>query len=274
MSRMHTRYSMAAEVYDLLYAWKDYAAESRRLLGLLRGRFRPPGRRLLEVACGTGRYLEHFKDRFEVAGMDLEPGMLRVARRRLPGVALSCADMRDFDLGHRFDVVLCLFSSIGYMRNRGELCSAIRSMAAHLAPGGILVVEPWLRRQIFRPRTVHSSLEKSEAVHVSRMVVSRRRGFTSVMDMHHLVGTPDGVRHFVEHHELWMAPDAEYRAAFAAAGLTASRDPGGLTGRGLWIALRPPDRPSRARGSPFSSGRTRRTSRTHGRAGPGRSRSG
>ena len=209
-----------------------------------------------------------------MAGMDLEPGMLRVARRRLPGVPLFRADMRAFDLGRRFDVVVCLFSSIGYMRNRGELRAAIRSMAAHLVPGGLLVVEPWLRREVFRPRTVHSSLEKSDTVHVARMVSSRRRGSMSVMDMHHLAGTRSGVRHFVEHHELWMAPDVEYRAAFAAAGLTAAREPAGLTGRGLWIAKKAPDRPPRARGSPFSEGRTRRTARTPGRASRGRSRSG
>lgn len=232
-------YENSAYVYDLLYAWKDYAADTRVLLRLLRGRFRPPGRRLLEVACGTGRYLEHLQRRFEVTGLDREPAMLREARRRLPGVPLYRGDMRAFDLGSRFDVVLCLFSSIGYAQDRRELRAAIASMARHLTPGGILVVEPWLRYEVYRPRTVHSILERSASCHVARLVTSRRRGRKSIMDMHHLVATSRGVRHFVERHVLWMAPDEEIRQAFALAGLRTELRSEGLADRGLWVGVRP-----------------------------------
>lgn len=235
-------YEQMAHVYDLLYSFKDYAADTRVLLRLLRGRLRPPGKRLLEVGCGTGLYLEHLRKRFDVVGLDLEPAMLRAARRRVPGVPLHRADMRDFDLGSEFDLVLCLFSTIGYARNRRELRAALRCMARHLAPGGILVVEPWLAFEVFRPHMVHSMLSKDDAMHVARISVSRRRGRTSVIDMHHLVGTPRGVRHFVERHELWMAPDSEIRAAFEAAGLEVERRSEGLAGRGLWVGVHPPSR--------------------------------
>ena len=40
--------------------------------------------RLLEGACGTGRYLEHLAHHFDVAGFDLDSEMLTEARRRLP----------------------------------------------------------------------------------------------------------------------------------------------------------------------------------------------
>ena len=47
-------FTNTADVYDLVYAWKDYAGEASRLCDLI-GR---PGGTLLDVACGTGKHLE------------------------------------------------------------------------------------------------------------------------------------------------------------------------------------------------------------------------
>ena len=232
-------YEQSASVYDVIYAEKDYAAESRRLGLLLREGRRPPGRRLLEAACGTGRYLEHLRGRWDVEGFDIAPSMLAAARARLPGVPLHQADFRTVDLGRTFDVVVCLFSSIGYVRGLRELRRAVRRLAAHLAPGGILVLEPWFGPDAYRPRTVHSTISQGDELHVARMVTSQRRGRASVLDMHHLVGTPSGTRHFVEHHELWLFTADEYRDALERAGLEVTYDVKGLSDRGLWFGRRP-----------------------------------
>ena len=67
------------------------------------------------------------------------------------------------------------------------------------------------------------------------MSLSEQRDNVAIMDMHHLVGTPAGVEHFVERHEMTLFRHQEYLAAFAAAGLTAEHDPQGLMGRGLYL---------------------------------------
>jgi hypothetical protein len=59
-----------------------------------------------------------------------------------------------------------------------------------------------------------------------------------LLDMHHLVGTPDGVEYFVEHLELTLFPRESYRAAMAAAGLAVEFDPQGPMGRGLFIGVK------------------------------------
>ena len=70
--------------------------------------------------------------------------MAAIARAKLgDGVPLHGNDMRRFDLGHRFDAVTCLFSSIGYLRTADELASALAAMARHPAWDGVLVVDPW-----------------------------------------------------------------------------------------------------------------------------------
>src|SRR5690242_4552417 len=140
-------FSASAAVYDLLYeaAGKDYAAEADELHSLIQAKC-PGARSLLDVACGTGAHLLHLRGRYQVAGVDLSPEMLEVARQRLPGVALTEADMRSFDLGRTFDAVTCLFSAVGCMHSTDELDDAIATMTRHLSPGGVVVIDGWVRQ--------------------------------------------------------------------------------------------------------------------------------
>ena len=112
----------------------------------------PEASSLLDVACGTGEHLRLVRPAFaHVEGVDVEPDMLAVARAKLPDVVFTEADMRTFDLGRTFDAVTCLFSSVGYMADVGELRAAVARMAAHLAPGGVLVIDGWIRPDAWRP---------------------------------------------------------------------------------------------------------------------------
>ena len=65
-------------------------------------------------------------------------------------------------------------------------------------------------------------------------------GRTSSFDFHYLVGTPQGVEGFVEHHELGLFTREEQLAAFRAAGLQVEHDEEGLMGRGLYIGVAKP----------------------------------
>ncbi len=125
-----------AHVYDLLYeaAGKDYAGESAELHALIQARA-PGAASLLDVACGTGAHLVHLRRWYEAVGVDVDPGMLAQARRRLPDIEFIEDDMRSFRLSRRFDVVSCLFSSIGYLGSVDDLDQALLTMVSHLRPG-------------------------------------------------------------------------------------------------------------------------------------------
>jgi len=176
---MHEKpFTSSARVYDLLYeaAGKNYEVEAENLHALIQTR-RPGAASLLDVACGTGAHLFHMRRSYEVAGVDLAPAMLDEARNRLPDVPLIEGDMRSFALRSTFDAVTCLFSAIGYMQSTAELDEAIRNMRNHLAPGGVLVVDGWVRRQKWRdPGTVHVLSGHRDDLAVARVAVSRRRG--------------------------------------------------------------------------------------------------
>jgi len=233
-------YTETAELYDLFYEWKDYPGEAEKLRTVIEARL-AGARTLLDVACGTGRHLQHLRPWYEVEGVDLDAGLLTVAREKLPDVQFHAADMRDFDLGRQFDVVTCLFGSIGYVQRADGLRAAVAAMTRHVTPGGLLIVEPWLSPSTFDPnhRSGVMTVERDDLIAV-RMNDSRVEGRLSIMDFHYLVarpGTP--LEHLVETHALGLFTDAEYRAAFEAVGLAADRDPVGLMGRGLWIGRRP-----------------------------------
>jgi SAM-dependent methyltransferase len=191
-------------------------------------------RTLLDVACGTGAHLEHLAG-YEAEGLDLDPEMLAVARERLPKVAFHEGDMVDFDLGKRFDAVVCMFSSIGYVRSEERLRSAIAAMAHHLEPGGVLVVEPWLSPEVWVDRHVGAVFVDEPELKIARMNVGQREGDISIFEFEYLVGTPNGLERLNERHELGLFTVEQYLEAFRAAGLEADHDPEGPMGRGLYI---------------------------------------
>lgn len=232
-------FDKSADLYDLFYDFKDYAAEADAIREIVRSR-RSEARTLLDVACGTGRHLEQLRASFDAEGVDLDAGLLHVAAARLAGVPLHRGDMRVVDLGRTFDVVTCLFSSIGYMQTTEDLSLAAATLVRHLAPGGVLIVEPWLTPSAFDPDHVAGmSVVEAPGLRAVRTNSSRVEDGRSIMDFHYLVARAGSVEHLVETHVLGLFTDDEYRAAFEHAGLEVEHDPDGLTGRGLWIGRMP-----------------------------------
>src|ERR1700730_14223815 len=84
-------YQHRAEFFDIRYAHKDYASEAA-IFSTLVERVHPGAVSLLDVACGTGRHLEHLRSRYRVEGLDLNPKLLQIARNRLGGARLPRTD--------------------------------------------------------------------------------------------------------------------------------------------------------------------------------------
>ncbi|HSK21592.1 MAG TPA: class I SAM-dependent methyltransferase [Egicoccus sp.] len=238
-------YHDLAAWYDALYdaRGKDYRGEAETLLAVAREDDRGVGS-LLDVACGTGRHLEVFATEVgDVAGLDGSPEMLSVAASRLDArIPLTEADLRGFDLGRTFDVVTCLFSSIGHVADTDELDAAVAAMAAHVAPGGTLLIEPWLTPERVQTGGVRDLVTASndDGV-VARAASSHRDGDVLVVQFAWAVATPGGVATAEETHRMPLFTAKRYVAAVEAAGLSGEwRDEvAGLgMGRGLLVGRR------------------------------------
>ncbi len=234
-------YTKTAAYYDAIYAavGKDYDREAQRVHELIQQRKRSGGNALLDVACGTGGHIGHLRRHYTVEGLDLDPDMLAIARRKHPDVTLHQADMATFDLGRRVDIIVCLFSAIAYTMTIKRLEQTMMNMGRHLRPGGIMIIEPFIKPEDWREPHIGANFVDQPDLKIARMNVSRREGNIAVLDFHFLVGTPGSIEYFTERHDLALFTHDEYLDAFRAAGLDAIYDPAGLIGRGLYIGTRP-----------------------------------
>jgi SAM-dependent methyltransferase len=228
--------------YDAIYSWKDYAGEATRLRNVVteKARLGKPAATLLDVACGTGMHLAHLQTYLQVEGLDLDEGMLALARERLPGVPLHHGSMNSFDLGKRFDIVTCLFSAIGAMTTPEELQQAVSCMARHTNPGGLIIIEPWLPPHVFQTGRLDALFVDQPDLKLSRMSISAREGDVALFDFHYLIGTAQGIINTTESLRLGLFTHEQYMAAFLACGLQVEHDKQGLMERGMYIGLKGP----------------------------------
>lgn len=233
-------YARSAAYYDALLRaqGKDYAAESQRVREVIEAHKRSDGSALLDVGCGTGMHLSYLREWYACEGLDVDRAMLAVAGERLPGVPLHCQDMIGFNLTTRFDAIVCLFSSIGYVPNVRLLEQTLETFARHLKPGGVTIVEPWVRPEQWQDGFIDAKFADEPGLKVARMSVNRRDGNVSIVNFNYMVAASDGVRTFAEPHRLVLFTEDEYRKAFERARFDLVHDPAGLTGRGLFVGTR------------------------------------
>ncbi len=138
-------YQGLAPIYDFVMRHVDYQGWVDYLEQIV-SRLKPPGRRTLELACGTGNLtLELARRGYKVVGTDISEPMLEVARQKanLTDVPLSFRqmDMRHIDIAGHFDIVLCLYDSINYLMEKQDIEKTFRDVHSVLSPGGIFVFD-------------------------------------------------------------------------------------------------------------------------------------
>lgn len=131
-----------AELYDFEYRRRRadvafYRGLANRLLG-------GPGR-ILELAAGTGRATTALlRDGHEVVAMEPCDAMRERAERRIARLGAAAraratvvpGDMRGFELGSRFDLVIAVFNALEHLYIRPEFTACLEAVRAHLSPKG------------------------------------------------------------------------------------------------------------------------------------------
>lgn len=229
-------FTKTARFYDAVYAatGKDYRREALEVVAMI-DETTSGARSLLDVGCGTGSHLSVLRERYACAGIDKDPEMVALARARCPDLDIEPGDMLDFTREARYDAITCLFAAVSYARTAQRLAATIANMRRHLAPGGVLIVEPFVARHGYRPGKLHAVFVDQPELKLARMNLSKQLGSIAIMDFHYLVGTRKGIERYFERHEVGLFEELDYRDAFSAAGLTFASHKSETFDRGLYV---------------------------------------
>lgn len=150
-----------------MYQWADYYDLTQRGLAgdvdFYVDLARQAGGPVLDLACGTGRIsIPMAQADIDVTGIDLSPEMLEKARVKAAdrGVTdrlqLVQGDMRSFDLGQSFSLIMIPFRSFLHLLQIHEQMKALTCIRKHLAPGGKFVMN------VFVPKINHFQEENEK----------------------------------------------------------------------------------------------------------------
>ncbi len=184
--------------YDRVYWWKDYDQEVDFLVKAFR-RCGIRGRRVLEVACGTGSHSKILVERgYEVTGVDISDDMLRIARSKVKGRAKFLrGDMRDLDavVEGKYDAAICLFSSISYNLTMPDLRRTIQGLYDHLGKPGVVVFDTHFTKKGFVDGHRGEDVFDDGRVMGARLSVSKREGDMGELSFSYLI--KDGAKTIV-----------------------------------------------------------------------------
>ena len=132
-------YDVFARFYDAVMG--DRATQAHQLAKWIDEYCEKPVTSLLELGCGTGSVLAGLSHIPSRAGLDRSDRMLAVARQKLSGVRLVGGDMETFELGARFDVVVCVFDTINHLLDFAEWERLFDRVHRHLADSGLFIFD-------------------------------------------------------------------------------------------------------------------------------------
>ncbi|NMP37137.1 MAG: class I SAM-dependent methyltransferase [Clostridiales bacterium] len=138
-------YSSFASFYDRLTQNVGYEQRAREYIEILAQNGINSGI-LLDLACGTGSFTEHFcRSGFDVIGVDASPEMLCEAQAKLssqePPPLLLCQLMQNLDLYGTVDAAVCALDSINHLPSLSDVRKTFSRLSLFVRPGGIFIFD-------------------------------------------------------------------------------------------------------------------------------------
>lgn len=185
-------YEVFSKVYDEALA-ERFAPTARAELDAALAQHDPPGRRLVDLGCGSGILACALAgDGWTATGVDSSEPMLELARQRAGEqgceVEWVCRDMVRFRREAAFDLALCLYDSLNHVMTNARLMRFFRNVHASLAPNGLLAFDVsnrlaywnlWADPTPFERETasgrvrIHTTFDKANRVGEARVEVEQ-----------------------------------------------------------------------------------------------------
>lgn len=138
MNKEQNPYDLFAPFYDAVMGKPIKTVDFVR--NLIK-KYNPEAKNILELACGTGNILAGLSIKYAKVGLDNSLGMLAIARKKVPKAEFIQGDMKIFELGRKFDVILCVFDSINHLTTFSDWVKVFQQTEKHLSENGIFIFD-------------------------------------------------------------------------------------------------------------------------------------
>jgi SAM-dependent methyltransferase len=202
--------------YNLLYQNRDLKEAQAFVETLLQYLQPPAGSRMLDIACGEGRYAIQLAGHgHDVIGIDLShASILKANKSEADNLHFYVHDMRMPFYINYFDYAFNFFTSFGYFKTRIDHLNAAKSFAAALKTGGVLVID-YLNKSF-----VQSCMKASDTIERGGCIFHIKKSMENNEIVKKISFTDAGnkERSYTEHVAMFTLPD--FIALFKEAGLT------------------------------------------------------
>ncbi len=97
---------------------------------------------VLDVGCGTGILASKlYNENFEVSGIDISEDMINVAKETTTGIEFAVADMVNFTLNKKFQLITCAFDALNYLVTDSDMKKTLKNVFLHLEDNGIFIFD-------------------------------------------------------------------------------------------------------------------------------------
>ncbi|HNI26153.1 MAG TPA: class I SAM-dependent methyltransferase [Leptospiraceae bacterium] len=165
------------ELAEYYYEIEKHSRNFRHEIDFLNEVFQAYGvNSVLDLGCGTGEHLAELqKMGFQITGIDSSREMVKVSKKRFPGINVREGRIQKFHSEIQHDAVICLYGTFNYLIENIDLQNSFQSIRNALKSGGVLFLDIWNAvplQKIKRKPIAPVSLSK-----VGETLIRRNRGF-------------------------------------------------------------------------------------------------
>lgn len=132
-------YSVMPQYYDDIQGWSVsyFGNIYDQLLKDIKSRITS----LCDLCCGSGSHAIRFAEQgLKVYAVDKQPTFCEITRKKAESIKKTVqviqADMREFQLPEKVDLVTCMFDSLNFLKNKCNVGKVFQSVCDSLLPGG------------------------------------------------------------------------------------------------------------------------------------------
>lgn len=97
--------------------------------------------KVLELGCGTAENLLAFNKNYNISGIDISGEMIKIAKKKIPNGSFFKADITNFNLDEKFDLIFCVYDTINHLPDFKSWIKLFKNVRQHLNTNGIFIFD-------------------------------------------------------------------------------------------------------------------------------------